>query len=190
MRSSAPCCPDFRCRADGGARRLPRTTPLRLKQQSTDASEAAALVLATQGFVADGGGRRSDRRRRSAASPGRTGSLGRLGRRGCWRSGAQVINRLRTTSRMLGAAAVGARPRQQRRRVATTGGYLVANRGASSARVRRPRGVRTRLSGCEDTLPSLPFGQRGAPVRVSQRNGTAGPPTIRLNVLLRRRPRW
>jgi hypothetical protein len=102
----------------------------------------------------------------------------------------QVVNRLRTTSRMLGDAAVGARPRQQRRRVATTGGYLVANRGVSSARVQRPRAVRTRLSGCEDSLPSRPFVQRGAQVRVSQRNGTAGPPTIRLNVLLRRRPRW
>src|ERR1019366_6056747 len=46
----------------------------------------AALVLATQEFVANGGGRPSDRRRRSAASPGRTGSRGRGSRRGCWRS--------------------------------------------------------------------------------------------------------
>ena len=111
-------------------------------------------------------------------------------RRSCPRSGAQVLSRLRTTSRMLGDAAVGARPGQQRRRVATTGGYLVTRRGVSSARVQRPRAVRTRLPGCEDALPSLPFVRRGAPVRVSQRNRAAGPPTIRRNVLLRRRPRW
>ena len=47
-----------------------------------DAREAAALVLATQEFVANGGGRPSCRRRQSAASPGRTGSRGRVGRRG------------------------------------------------------------------------------------------------------------
>jgi hypothetical protein len=47
------------------------------------AGEAAALVLATQEFVANCGGRPSDRRRRSAASPGRTGSRGRVGRHGC-----------------------------------------------------------------------------------------------------------
>jgi hypothetical protein len=55
------------------------------------AGAAAALVLATQEFVANGRGRPSDRRRRSAAWPGRTGSRGRVGRRGCWRSKRAVI---------------------------------------------------------------------------------------------------
>ena len=45
------------------------------------AAEAAGLVLATQEFVANGGGRPS-RRRWSGASPGRTSSLGRVGQRG------------------------------------------------------------------------------------------------------------
>jgi len=40
--------------------------------------------------VASGGGRPSHRRRRSAASPGRTGSLGRVGQCGCWRSIGEV----------------------------------------------------------------------------------------------------
>jgi len=59
-----------------------------------DASEAAALVLATQEFVANGGGQPSCRRRRSAASPGRTGSRGGAGRRGWWRSIAAVCTPL------------------------------------------------------------------------------------------------
>jgi hypothetical protein len=57
------------------------------------AREAAALVLATREFVANGGGRPSRRRRRSVASPGRTGSRGRVGRRGWWRSVAVVSRR-------------------------------------------------------------------------------------------------
>ena len=64
--------------------------PVRLLHASCSSpggvGEAAALVLATQEFVASGGGRPSDRRRRSAASPGRTGSHGRGSRRGWWRS--------------------------------------------------------------------------------------------------------
>jgi len=44
--------------------------------------EAAALVLATQEFVANSGRLPSHRRRRSAASPGRTGSRDRVARRG------------------------------------------------------------------------------------------------------------
>ncbi len=55
------------------------------------AAEAAALVLATQDFVANGGWRPSCRRRRSAASPGRTGSRGRVGRRGWLRSEAAPL---------------------------------------------------------------------------------------------------
>jgi hypothetical protein len=47
-----------------------------------DAGETAALVLATQEFVANGGGRPSRRRRRSAVSPGRTSSRGCAGQRG------------------------------------------------------------------------------------------------------------
>src|SRR2546423_3006550 len=43
-------------------------------------------MLATREFVANGGGRPLGRRRQSAASPGRTGSRGRVGRRGWWRS--------------------------------------------------------------------------------------------------------
>jgi hypothetical protein len=50
-----------------------------------EAGEAAALVLATQEFVASRVGRRSGRRRQSAASPGRTGSRGGVRRRGWWR---------------------------------------------------------------------------------------------------------
>ena len=55
-----------------------------------DAGEAAALVLATEEFVASDGRRTSCRRRQSAASPGRTGSRGRVGPRGCRRSAAGV----------------------------------------------------------------------------------------------------
>ena len=51
----------------------------------TAGGDAAALVLATQDFVANGGGRPSRRRRRSVASQGRTGSRGRVGWRGWWR---------------------------------------------------------------------------------------------------------
>jgi hypothetical protein len=43
--------------AEWNARRVARTAPLRLIQQYTDASEAAALVLAIQDFVANGGER-------------------------------------------------------------------------------------------------------------------------------------
>jgi len=46
-------------------------------------------VLPTQEFVANGGGRPSGRRGQSAASPARTGSRGRVGRRGSWRSIAE-----------------------------------------------------------------------------------------------------
>jgi len=56
------------------------------------AGEAAALVLAAQEFVANGGGRSSLRRRRSAASPGRRGSRGHVGRRGCWRSRGAALD--------------------------------------------------------------------------------------------------
>jgi hypothetical protein len=50
---------------------------------ATPAGAAAALVLAIQEFVANGGGRPSRRRRRSAASRGRMSSRGCAGRRGC-----------------------------------------------------------------------------------------------------------
>src|SRR5664279_1190727 len=63
----------------------------RMQEVPDGAGAAAALVLATQEFVANGRGRPSDRRRRSAAWPGRTGSRGRVGRRGCWRSKRAVI---------------------------------------------------------------------------------------------------
>ena len=49
-----------------------------------DAGETAALVLAVQEFVANGGGRPSRRRRRSAASRERTSSRGCAGRCGWW----------------------------------------------------------------------------------------------------------
>jgi hypothetical protein len=58
-----------------------RSPPLSEVSSPGGAAEAAALVLATQEFVTNGGGRAS-RRRWSAASPGRTGSLGRVGQRG------------------------------------------------------------------------------------------------------------
>jgi hypothetical protein len=54
------------------------------------AGEAAALVFAIEESVANGGRRRSRRHRRNAASPGRAGSLGRVGQRGCWRSDPAV----------------------------------------------------------------------------------------------------
>ena len=57
------------------------------------AVEAAALVLAVQEFVASGGGWPSGRRRESAASPGRRVSSGRVGGRGCWRSGGAASAR-------------------------------------------------------------------------------------------------
>ena len=65
------------------------------------AAEAAALVLATQEFVANGGGRPS-RRRWSAASPGRTGSLGRVGQRGLVAFHSQLSPPRRQTSEFSG----------------------------------------------------------------------------------------
>ncbi len=56
----------------------------------------------------------SDRRRRSAASPGRTGSRSRVGWRGCWRSIAELAS---PRSHHLGAAPPG---REQRRGVGST----------------------------------------------------------------------
>jgi hypothetical protein len=78
--------------------------------------EAAALVVATREFVANGGRRPSRRRRRSAASPGRTGSRGRVGQRGWWRSEAPALksptNSIETTpSKPKGEVAIlGAAP--------------------------------------------------------------------------------
>ena len=46
-----------------------------------DAGETAALVVAIQELVANGGGGQKVRRRQSAGSPGRAGSRGRVGRR-------------------------------------------------------------------------------------------------------------
>jgi hypothetical protein len=66
--------------------------PLSEGSSPGDSGEAAALVLAIQEFVVSGGGGRG-RRRQSAASPGRTGSRGRVGQRGCWRSGAGATSR-------------------------------------------------------------------------------------------------
>ena len=53
------------------------------------AAEAAALVFATQEFVANGGGRSSDRRR-TATSPRRTGGLVVSGNVGWWRSNSPL----------------------------------------------------------------------------------------------------
>ena len=52
--------------------------------------------------MANGGGRPSDRRRRTAASPGRRGSCGRVGRRGWWRSVAAASGPVRRTPVFLG----------------------------------------------------------------------------------------
>ena len=52
--------------------------------------------------MANGGGRPSDRRHRTAASPGRRGSCGRVGRRGWWRSVAAASGPVRRTPVFLG----------------------------------------------------------------------------------------
>jgi hypothetical protein len=67
---------DSRDRSHGSRRDPPRTAGSRLERQRAWGGEAAALVLATQEFVANGGGRPPGRRRQSAASPGRTRSRG------------------------------------------------------------------------------------------------------------------
>ena len=66
------------------SRHAPSISWLELSELSSPggAGEAAAPVLAIQAFVANGGRRPPARHRRSAASPGRTGSGGRVGRRG------------------------------------------------------------------------------------------------------------
>ena len=76
LRPEGPCC---------AAAPLPR---LSAGSSSCGAREAAPHVLATQEFVANGGGRPSGRHRQSAASPGRTGCRGRVGQRGWWCSEA------------------------------------------------------------------------------------------------------
>ena len=63
--------------------------------------EAAALVLATQEFVANAGGRPLRPATLECSIAGRTGSLGRVGQRGCWRSEAQFCSVLDTTTRSL-----------------------------------------------------------------------------------------
>jgi hypothetical protein len=82
----------FGCLAQIRARRRARVwwPPLSVVSSPGGTGEAAALVLATQEFVANGGGRSSLRRRRSAESPGRTGSRGRDGRCGWSRSIAEL----------------------------------------------------------------------------------------------------
>ena len=59
-------------------------------------------MLAIQEFVASGGGWPSGRRREGAVSPGRTGSRGRVGRRGWWRSVATASGPVRCTLVFLG----------------------------------------------------------------------------------------
>jgi hypothetical protein len=76
--------------------------PLSEGSSPGDASEAAPLVRSIQEFVASGGGRPSGRRRRSAVSPGRTGSRGRVGGRGWWRSVAAASGPVRCTPVFLG----------------------------------------------------------------------------------------
>ena len=68
-----------------------RRTPInpvagRAERRLSASPEVAALLLATQEFVANGLGRPSDRRRWTAVSQGRRGRCGRVGQRGCWRS--------------------------------------------------------------------------------------------------------
>ena len=94
-----------------GCRERASVAPPRLIQQSTDASEADAPVLASQEFVANGGGRPWSARN-GAASPGRTGSRGRIGRRGWGHSTGAAPSRTRWSSRFSGGAAVSCRRRQ------------------------------------------------------------------------------
>jgi hypothetical protein len=117
-----------------------------------DAGEAAALVLPIQEFVANGGGRPSRRRRGSAASPGRTGSRGRVGRRGWWRSNSTAMRSAwstpapagerqsgcllggrRPTRPASGAVAPTASPRR------TTSGHLLVAHRATASRLHRSR---------------------------------------------------
>jgi hypothetical protein len=115
IRSEGAGCPEVRAR-EGPGRRTRGQSQSRSRWWTTVLSVhasrghggAAALVLATQEFVANGGRRPSCRRRRSAGSPGRTGSLGRVGQRGCWRSAAGASARLdgaaeTSASRLLGS---------------------------------------------------------------------------------------
>ncbi len=60
--------------------------------------EAVALVLATQEFVANTGGRPLRPAALECCLAGRTGSLGRVGQRGCWRSEAEFCWVLDTTT--------------------------------------------------------------------------------------------
>src|ERR1700680_891678 len=69
-------------------------------------------LLLRSSWLTDGGGRPPGRRRRSAVSPGRTGSRGRAGRCGCWRSEPVVSPRAPRASAMPGKAIVSARSRQ------------------------------------------------------------------------------
>jgi hypothetical protein len=97
--------------------------PPRLNRQRRCGGEAAALVLAIQESVANGGGRPSGRRRRSAASQARTGSRGRVCRRGWWPSNAGEIIELRGSAALPGdpagrrstAATAPIRPKRQHR---------------------------------------------------------------------------
>ena len=68
-----------------------RWPPLSGGSSPSGAREAAALVLAAHEFVANGGRRPSRRPRQSAASPGGTGSRGRVGGRGSLRSEPAVV---------------------------------------------------------------------------------------------------
>jgi hypothetical protein len=83
----------LRCSRDANAlaterpRRASRWRGSSCPEAAVRAVPARLLLLCLlQEFVANGGGRPSGRRRRSAASPGRTGSRGCAGRRGWWRS--------------------------------------------------------------------------------------------------------
>ena len=68
-----------------GVGRQPRTSRPRPRSPRTPPADPTS-----QEFMANGGGRPSRRRLRSAASPGRTGSRGRVGGRGWWRSEGAV----------------------------------------------------------------------------------------------------
>ena len=119
------------------------------------------LPLRSSWLTVEGG--RQIGRRRSAASPGRTGSLGRLGRRGCWRF--QTSRVLMARSALRGFRSPGERHSVERR----TGPPVLVQTGRDRRRVRRccSAGECERLGGASsDADAPVPTGER-RPARIA-----------------------
>ena len=91
--------PSCHCFGDAGAARTSRPRDSICPNPAVRAVPARllllCLLLGSSWLTVDGG---CGRRRQSAASPGRTGSRGRVGRRGWWRSEAVISRRLNPRS--------------------------------------------------------------------------------------------